>query len=176
MDEMRRRTNRTDSGWSSTSSKSSSSIPSVFRTRSVPSWEKQAIEEERAARPLAYQWKCPRYNLTWAELEQHLRRRFPNETFYEFQVSLCCCWFLVLLGKEMVRNLVGTATYTQSFVVGGLLDLQCAREANTKRPRGIRQTSTASATAASSASSATSAAKEEGKVTGVVGLCEWNEH
>lgn len=68
----------------------------------MPSWEKQAQEDERAARPQSYQWKCPRYNLTWDDLEQFLRRRFPSETFEEFQVSR-----VVAKPKAVGQRLIG---------------------------------------------------------------------
>jgi hypothetical protein len=95
MDSMyRRRTDRSDSSWTTNSSKSSSS--SVFRTRKVPSYEKQALEQERAAQSARHQWVCSRYEMTWDVLEQFLHRIFPNEIFHEFQVSLLVfpssCW------------------------------------------------------------------------------------
>lgn len=60
--------------------------------------EKQALEAERATRPPLYQWKCSRYNLTWNVLVQFLRKRFPYQTFEEFQAS-CCRWFRFDVGN-----------------------------------------------------------------------------
>lgn len=116
--------NRKDTGGSDSTHSSTSSESSRFglKSRKVRSWEKQAQAEERAAHPRRHQWKCSRYNLTWNILEDFLRRRFPNETFKEHQVS----WHRS--GED------GAATNSPSG--WRLLDHRSAGRANTQGPRG----------------------------------------
>jgi hypothetical protein len=99
----------------------------------VPNWEKQALEEERAARPPYFQWMCPRYELTWSDLAQYLRRRFPNETFEEFQVSLLASLFVQPV-RLAVRVGWAATNMPHFLAVGRLLDLQRARKADKGGP------------------------------------------